>query len=149
MGCVARSPYTGRRLATASAAAVPDIEVERLVARYQELKNVSQCARELGIGRKRCRSMLERAGVLERAGQEAVDEDAVLRAYDRLGSVDVVARLQGLDEGEVREILNRHRVPRPPHGELPSFSGKGTAPGTRPGDLPPGSPGAPERSTVR
>jgi hypothetical protein len=107
---------------------VPDINVKRLAARYRQVRNLSQCAREFSIGRRRCKALLEREGVLEQAGQEAaVDVGAVLHAYDRLGSVTVVARLLDVTGDEVREILDRHQVVRVPHGELPSFTGKGIA----------------------
>ncbi len=143
-----RSPYAGRRPDTAS---VPQIEVKRLAARYKQLQNLSQCAREFGISRRRCKALLEGADVPEQAGQEAaVDEDVLLRAYDYLGSVAVVAKLRDVPEDKVREILARHQVRRAPHGELPPSSGRGIARQiARSGDLPSGSPDAPERSPVR
>jgi hypothetical protein len=55
-----RSPYAGRRLPTASAARVDE---PRLVARYEQVKNIALCARQFGISPKAVRAILDRHGI--------------------------------------------------------------------------------------
>jgi hypothetical protein len=55
-----RSPYAGRRLPTASA---PQADEGRLVARYEQVKNIAQCARAFGISPKAVRAILDRHGI--------------------------------------------------------------------------------------
>ena len=55
-----RSPYAGRRLPTASAARVDE---PRLVARYEQVKNIARCARQFGISPKAVRAILDRHGI--------------------------------------------------------------------------------------
>lgn len=85
---MARSPYTGRRPATASA---PPVDEQRLVARYEQVGNQAQCAREFGLSTRRVRGILVRNGVLIPAGQETTAASARAipdrRPVSRLGAV--------------------------------------------------------------
>ena len=114
-----RSPYAGRRPATAS---VPRADEERFVKRYWQTANLARCLREFGLGERRGRTILERNGVEFQARQRMpADEQAVLRAFGRLGSVTAVAVLQAIGESEVRAILDSHIVTHDARIPVPDF----------------------------
>ena len=111
---MARSPYAGRRLATAS---VPRVDELRFLKRYEQTQNLAQCLREFGLGERRGRTILSKHGVeVHRKERAPVDERTVLRGFDVLESVTAVAILHGVDEKEVRTILDRHGVLHDSHG---------------------------------
>jgi hypothetical protein len=104
------------------------VDEARLIARYKQVSSVAQCAREFNIGKQRAKAILERNGIqIQGAPHTAVDEQAVLRGYERTRSIRAVSRLQGVPEDQVRAILGRHGVPHAPHGELPQFDNQARA----------------------
>ena len=104
----------GRPRAVGQRRGGPLVDEQRLALRYARDKwTITQCARRFGIGYNQARGILLRSNVeLRPPGRPVVlDEDAVLRAYDRHRSVVYVAIAMGADDGSVRAILDKHSVP--------------------------------------
>lgn len=109
-----KSPYSGRRKLAASASAV-NLDEKRVVKRYEYLQSVSKCAQEFGVSWNTIRAVLRRNGVEVRKPTRSstieIDENAVVRSYERLGSLHKAAAAQGMSAELVKEIISRNGVP--------------------------------------
>jgi hypothetical protein len=81
--------------------------------KYIHLKwPVGRCAREYHVSPARIRAILTARGVELRPAAVPLDQDTVLAAFARHGSVRYVAQALSTDEHRIRAILDQEGVPR-------------------------------------
>jgi hypothetical protein len=91
-----------------------------VAARYQAGASVARLAREYGVGRGKIRAILASQGAV-RPERKTVDDEAVLRQYDRHGSYTAVATLLGVTHERVVSVLDAHGVPHGTPGRPAEF----------------------------
>jgi phage antirepressor YoqD-like protein len=72
--------------------------------------SVPQCARAFGIGTRRVRSILRSHGVELRGNKKDLDPGAVVRAYAQFRNYSTVARLLGVSEERITQILDENSI---------------------------------------